>query len=906
MSDEREVSIVIKAKNLTAEEFDKARQQIAGLKKTTDDGGKSTETFGQKLLGAKSAGALFDDQVKKIAAGFTIASLIDRAGGALVGFVGNVFETAGRVGDLASKLGTSIEFIQRMSYVAGQSGTSIDTFGSAIGNMNRLLSEGDSSTLMALGKVGLSFDSIRAMKPEDAFLTISRAISQIPDPMLQSELAVRLFGRAGAELLPAIKGDIEEVGKAARVMADDTVNNLKRTADNWKRLGDIATVAGGEAINAIFFARADAMNKDQNFWRDAMDGALAAAQKTKPLETALKSLARTLPELKAPTLDTNEYLKQQKQELDRAAEAAKQHQAQIRAMADQYRGAKLAQEIRDTVAALALISDQSKISVYELRRLSDQAAQYRDQGGKLTPQLELLAAAHGILNQKYLTGDAAVKALTATTGQYAQKVRDVVAPFSTPITMDISSILKFGAVDPKKLGVENPSQVFARAFSDNVKTTLTTSLPASIMGAIQGGGDPIAAAGSTMGVSLLGDKGLAGYITSKASQGVLSKGLASVLSSSLPIVGSMVGPAFSSLVSKLFGGGAAGRDLVKEFGAQFGGLDALHQQMLKTFDQQTAERYWISLTQGVGKNNPQQAKSIIDEITRAMADQKSEIDSLVPSWKDAVGIAEGYGGTIDQLGPLFQQQQLSDQVLKLVVDTKKLQAAHIDLTTQIEFMGDEYQDAINKALKGNLALPSKMRDVAEEMLKQGKLLDENGNKMTDLSRLTWTETLDEKIGKVIDRLDEFIAKLAGGVGAAAQTAVDQARDAFAGVSFRIPVDFDVNKEGGYTGAGGEWTGPAFASGGIAEGRQVALLAERGRREIVGDQSFMTSALVAAIQRIGGPSNISGAGGPMNFHFMIDSESGAARLSTEAEFARRVNKAMRSGIVSVPANALTRS
>jgi hypothetical protein len=50
----------------------------------------------------------------------------------------------------------------------------------------------------------------------------------------------------------------------------------------------------------------------------------------------------------------------------------------------------------------------------------------------------------------------------------------------------------------------------------------------------------------------------------------------------------------------------------------------------------------------------------------------------------------------------------------------------------------------------------------------------------------------------------------------------------------------------------------FASGGIVSRPTVALVGEAGRKEIIGDQSFMTSALMGAINRIGS-SGLSAAG-----------------------------------------------
>jgi TP901 family phage tail tape measure protein len=88
-------------------------------------------------------------------------------------------------------------------------------------------------------------------------------------------------------------------------------------------------------------------------------------------------------------------------------------------------------------------------------------------------------------------------------------------------------------------------------------------------------------------------------------------------------IGEAIGALAGPLIGKLFDMfGSAGRDLVKEFAATFGGFDALHVQLNALGAE--GERLWIALTQGVGKNNPQQAKTAIDAITAALEAQKAK------------------------------------------------------------------------------------------------------------------------------------------------------------------------------------------------------------------------------------------------------------------------------------------
>jgi hypothetical protein len=128
-------------------------------------------------------------------------------------------------------------------------------------------------------------------------------------------------------------------------------------------------------------------------------------------------------------------------------------------------------------------------------------------------------------------------------------------------------------------------------------------------------------------------------------------GLGQSLINSLPsagklagVIGNLAGPLGSALGSlgaalggKLWNSifGSAGRDLVKDFAASFrefhldtlqfdpgGGFDQLHAKLLTLGAE--GEKLWIALTQGVGKNNPEQARAVIDAITKALDAQKNK------------------------------------------------------------------------------------------------------------------------------------------------------------------------------------------------------------------------------------------------------------------------------------------
>lgn len=170
----------------------------------------------------------------------------------LKNFTIDVIQAGAQIGDLAQKLGVSTEAVQRWTYAAEQSGATFENVDKSVAIMNRTLSEGSKGTIAILARAGLEFDNIRKMRPEDAFNAITEAIAGIEDPMLRAEVATKLFGKAGQELLPAIVDGFVKVGKEARVMSDETIQRLKAAEDAWGRLKHTVTIHSGEIIASVF------------------------------------------------------------------------------------------------------------------------------------------------------------------------------------------------------------------------------------------------------------------------------------------------------------------------------------------------------------------------------------------------------------------------------------------------------------------------------------------------------------------------------------------------------------------------------------------------------------------------------------------------------------------------------
>lgn len=525
--------------------------------------------------------------------------------GAVINFGKSVLDTAGQINDLASQMGISTDAVQGFKFAAEQAGSSLDTVGTAITKMNAHLSEGDKSTVKALEDAGLKFADIANLKPEDAFLAIADAIQKIPDPMKQSEVALKLFGKTGAELLPAIKEGFRGVSDGASKMSADTIKALDDAGDAWQSLYNRVVIATGGLIAET----SRAVTGVTNNWKQFVDN---ASQFGVAIALSLASAQEKIKNIKPPdiNLPVNKP-KQTKQDEDDALKRAKD----LKAIQDQLFGRDLIARAQGYVSALGSLSNLSHVSDENQKKLNKDVGEALEAYkllGKTAPQAmrDLFVATAKVPD--------VIAGIPASVGNVGAAF-DVVIPK----IYDASNLLTYISGIPfgQKIGDELKKPDFKKLKLDFGDLSRALSELAQVSGSTFGGmisslGQLVSAANTAQkSIELLhksqkdGEKGtVTGFLD-------MTTGIIGIVTAAI---------AAGKAVASLFGlfDRNKGRDLVVDFAESFGGFDQLHAKLQDLGDQ--GEQLWIKLTQGVGRNNPDQARKVIDEVTAALDKQAQQ------------------------------------------------------------------------------------------------------------------------------------------------------------------------------------------------------------------------------------------------------------------------------------------
>ena len=200
--------------------------------------------------------------LKNIAIGAVLAKGVSMAANAFMSasraalsYAASAANAVDQTNDLAQRLGMSVESLQALQMAAKVSG--VDDATGALQKLTVAIgTAAESGKTEAFTKLGLDFQALQAMSPEEQFKAVQQAIAALKTPAEQAAAAVSIFGKAGVELLPLMSQNLEEIEQRMRRLGaivgtdqveaigsmNDSLDMVKATFD-----GIIGTVVGNLA-----------------------------------------------------------------------------------------------------------------------------------------------------------------------------------------------------------------------------------------------------------------------------------------------------------------------------------------------------------------------------------------------------------------------------------------------------------------------------------------------------------------------------------------------------------------------------------------------------------------------------------------------------------------------------------
>jgi hypothetical protein len=195
--------------------------------------------------------------------GTVIGAGLAGAAAALTALTSKSIEAAGNFAEMSQKVGVSVESLSTLAFVAKQSGVDVDALQSGLVKLSKNASD-------AAQGVGSALNSFKALgievKNADGSLKDSdKLLSEIADQMAKYEdganktaIAVGIFGKAGAEMIPMLNESSEGIRRLqeqARALglelSTETAQQAEEFGDKLEVIGSLATGLGNQIMEAV-------------------------------------------------------------------------------------------------------------------------------------------------------------------------------------------------------------------------------------------------------------------------------------------------------------------------------------------------------------------------------------------------------------------------------------------------------------------------------------------------------------------------------------------------------------------------------------------------------------------------------------------------------------------------------
>lgn len=181
----------------------------------------------------------------------TLAVAVDK----LVGLGVGAEETAVAMGKLSEKTGAAVGTLSVLSLVAHDNEVDTDALAGGLVKLAKNqqdATEGSKKQLAAFTSLGISLNDLKTQDPAQLFVTLAQKLDTIPDGAQKAQIAITLFGKAGANLLPMLaslgtdgfEAALDKAKKLGIYLDSDMVDASRAAQEAIRELGDIANGLG--------------------------------------------------------------------------------------------------------------------------------------------------------------------------------------------------------------------------------------------------------------------------------------------------------------------------------------------------------------------------------------------------------------------------------------------------------------------------------------------------------------------------------------------------------------------------------------------------------------------------------------------------------------------------------------
>lgn len=162
-------------------------------------------------------------------------------------------DTADNLNDLSIRTGVAVESLSRFGGAAEDSGSTIDEVGKAMGRLARGIVDPASATSEALGKIGVATRDARGkiLSLDEIMLGVADKFAKLPDGAEKTALAMELFGKSGANLIPMLNQGRDALSQYAATIDTEMAQASDQFNDSLNNIARSIAGPFNEAVTAL-------------------------------------------------------------------------------------------------------------------------------------------------------------------------------------------------------------------------------------------------------------------------------------------------------------------------------------------------------------------------------------------------------------------------------------------------------------------------------------------------------------------------------------------------------------------------------------------------------------------------------------------------------------------------------
>lgn len=215
--------------------------------------GADTANFDKGLKNAQGGLSSFVRGVSQIATGVALERVLEGFVNSAVHSVKQAFLLGDEINKMSQKVGMSTEELSKLRYAAELSDVPVETLSKSVGKLSRTLVEATTNSTgpaaRAFAEMGIKIqDATGAIRPSaDIMADLAEKFAGYRDGAEKTALAISIFGRAGAELIPLLNMGRDGLSQASDeaeryglVISKKTAVAAENFNDNLTRLGKMS------------------------------------------------------------------------------------------------------------------------------------------------------------------------------------------------------------------------------------------------------------------------------------------------------------------------------------------------------------------------------------------------------------------------------------------------------------------------------------------------------------------------------------------------------------------------------------------------------------------------------------------------------------------------------------------